>query len=146
MIAPIDTLTNPSQIVQIFNTNAKTLLAKLELAVTSELHTALVERFRLRINTLLYCTPSSLLTMSSPHFIKFAQEIINRDEAFFFKPQIDLYVHSTSDSYEAHSTLSLISIIRSVYSTLTIEEQNHIYTHVKTMLECCLQYYIIYPH
>ena len=128
-----------------FNTIVRGLISKLERKSRSDIEVANLDRLRKRIS-LLKATAGelSLISESSPFFIEYSDQIINRDEKFFNSMDVrsEYIKRKGTVNKQDEFIFSLTESIRGHYNKASQKEKDELYAEVKSLFEACVEYEI----
>jgi hypothetical protein len=132
-------------LIKEFNATVRGLISKLEKKSRSDIEVANLDRLRKRISLLRTTAgESSLISESSPFFIEYSDQIINRDEKFFNSMDVrsEYIKRKGSVNKQDEFIFSLTDSIRNHYNKATQKEKDELYNEVKALFEACVEYQI----
>ena len=132
-------------LIKEFNATVRGLISKLEKKSRSDIEVANLDRLRKRISLLRTTAgESSLISESSPFFIEYSDQIINRDEKFFNSMDVrsEYIKRKGSVNKQDEFIFSLTDSIRGHYNKASQKEKDELYNDVKTLFEACVEYQI----
>jgi hypothetical protein len=131
-------------IVAEFNATVRNLLNKFERKARSELDAANIDRLKKRI-VLLKSTMGdhSLIELSSPFFIEYSDNILERNEDFFIGMDVRReYVSRSGNAITKNNEFifSLIDYVRNNYNKSSPKEKDDLYESVRSLFSNSVEY------
>jgi hypothetical protein len=141
------TLRVPTVIVAEFNDIVKQLITRIIRQTRSEFIAASMEQLRDRALLLRRNLGSdAVLRLATPWLVKYADQILNPDQAaretFFLGLDVRAAAAAAGHvtSTEDEMFFSLVDHIRGHYRAVSAEERSLLYSHVRKLFECCVEY------
>ncbi|SIP86050.1 Hypothetical protein PACV_337 [Pacmanvirus A23] len=133
----------PDEIVKEFNVIIRNLISKLEKKSKSDVEIANLDRLKKRIS-LFRATmgDSALVATSAPFFIEYSEQVISRDEKFFNSMDVRAEYIKRKGKIEKNDEFifGLIDSIKYQYNKSSQTEKDIIYSEVKSLFDCSVEY------
>ena len=135
-----------AEIVGDFNQTIKTLISTIEKKSRSELELSNLDLLKKRISLLRNTMGSSaLISTASPIIIDYSEQINNRDEEFFTR--VDVRAEYLKAAGKINSSdefiFGLTDSVRSLYNKSSQAQKDYLYTQVKKLLICSIEYNLL---
>lgn len=126
-------------IVAKFNATINELITMSEKKIKKEEEMANIELLRRRINlSKRIMGPHSLCEGALPHFLKYKDQILERNDAFFLN--LNVKSQCVTVGKEDEFLFELIDQLKNYYLKASVLEKTKLWNHVTLLFELCLEY------
>jgi hypothetical protein len=142
----MNTLREKKNIIIEFNQSIKNLIVKFEKRARTDTDVGNLDRIKKRLSLLKSTMGENQpIILAAPVFISYHEQILNRDETFFMTLDVQReYTSKNGRNVDSKDEFifEIIAFMRKNYSTSSQKDKDDLYSIVKSMFDCCLEYEI----